>query len=67
MIGMHNCRAYILQVSNIQRPEQYEQVVRDKETAKQNIVVAERERPRMITQADTKKREAKIQVGIIKI
>ena len=53
-----------VQVSNIQRPSQYEQVVREKEAAKQNIIVAERERPRMITKADTDKKEAVTQAQI---
>lgn len=53
-----------VQVSDIQRPAQYEQVVRDKETAKQNIEVAKQERPRIITQAETKKKEAETQAEI---
>lgn len=53
-----------VQVTNVVRPSAYEQVVRDKETAKQNIIVAERERPRIITQAQTQKKEAETQAQI---
>ena len=51
-------------MSNIQRPYAYEKVVRDKESAKQNIQVAIQERPRILTAAKTKKREAQTQANI---
>lgn len=53
-----------VQVSNIQRPLEYEKVVRDKESAKQNIQVAIQERPRILTAANTKKREAETEANI---
>ena len=52
------------QVSNIKRPSQYEKVIRDKEAAKQNIKIAENERPRVITEAQTKLRESETQAQI---
>ncbi|XP_057305170.1 uncharacterized protein LOC130642109 [Hydractinia symbiolongicarpus] len=53
-----------VQVSNIKRPSAYEKVVRDKEAAKQNIAVAEQERPRILTAANTKLKEAQTQANI---
>jgi prohibitin 2 len=53
-----------VQVSNIERPAQYERIVREKELAQQNIEVAKQERPRIITQAQTKKKEAETQAEI---
>jgi len=53
-----------VQVSNIMRPHDYEIVVRDKESAKQNIQVALQERPRVLTAARTKKMEAVTQASI---
>lgn len=53
-----------VQVSNIQRPADYEKVVIDKESARQNINVAIQERPRILTAADTKMREAETQANI---
>jgi len=47
-----------LQVQNIKRPESYEAVVRSKEAAKENIKVAENQRPRLLVQARTDKEEA---------
>ncbi|KAL9982133.1 hypothetical protein ACROYT_G010941 [Oculina patagonica] len=47
-----------LQVQNIIRPESYEKVIRVKEAAKENIKVAENERPRQIVQAKSDKEEA---------
>lgn len=53
-----------VQVSNIQRPIEYEKVVIDKESARQNINVAEQERPRILTAANTKMKEAETQAKI---
>lgn len=53
-----------VQVSNIRRPYDYEKIVRDKESAKINIKVALQERPRILTAAKTKKREAETQANI---
>lgn len=53
-----------VQISNIRRPEQYEQVVIGKESARQNIDVAMEERPRILTAANTKKIEAETQANI---
>lgn len=47
-----------LQVSNIKRPDEYETVVRNKESAKENINIAKNERPRALIEAETKKEEA---------
>ncbi|XP_022079259.1 uncharacterized protein LOC110973086 [Acanthaster planci] len=47
-----------LQVNNIARPAEYEQAVRSKEAARENIQVAESERPRLLTQAETTLKEA---------
>ena len=47
-----------LQVSNIKRPAEYETVVRNKESAKENINIAKNERPRALIDARTKKEEA---------
>jgi len=47
-----------LQVSNIKRPASYEKVVRDKESAKENINIALNERPRKLVQAKSAKEDA---------
>ncbi|XP_015757824.1 PREDICTED: uncharacterized protein LOC107337227 [Acropora digitifera] len=47
-----------LQVSNIKRPEEYEKVVRNKESAKENINIARNERPRALIEAKTAREEA---------
>lgn len=47
-----------LQVSNIKRPTSYEKVVRDKESAKENINIALNERPRKLVQAKSTKEDA---------
>ena len=47
-----------LQVSNIERPAAYETVVRNKESAKENINIARNERPRALIEAQTAKEEA---------
>ncbi|CAH1788141.1 unnamed protein product [Owenia fusiformis] len=53
-----------LQVNNIARPSTYEEAVRSKEAARENIEVARNERPRLETQATTQKREAETQADI---
>lgn len=53
-----------VQVNNIQRPSLYEKVIREKESAKQNIQIALSERPRIRTEATTKLREAETQANI---
>lgn len=53
-----------VQVNNIERPSEYEQVVRDKESAKQNIDVKLQERPRILTAAITKRLESETQANI---
>ena len=54
----------LFQISNIQRPAEYEQVIRDKEAAKQNIKIAQNERPRVVTEAKTKFKESETQAQI---
>ena len=46
------------QVENIMRPESYEKVIRTKEAAKENIKVAENERPRLLVEAKSDREEA---------
>ncbi|XP_035664085.1 uncharacterized protein LOC118407677 [Branchiostoma floridae] len=53
-----------LQVNDITKPPAYERAVRDKEAARENIQVAENERPRQLTQARTTLREAETQAQI---
>lgn len=55
-----------LQVSNIKRPSEYETVVRNKESAKENINIAKNERPRALIEAKTAKEEAVTQ-GVINV
>lgn len=52
------------QVNNIARPIEYEDAVKSKEAARENIQVAETERPRQLTQANTVLREAETQAVI---
>lgn len=54
-----------LQVSNIARPSEYESAIRSKERAREDIQVANNERPRLLTEAETQKREAETQAKII--
>lgn len=54
-----------MQVNDVRRPSLYEKAIRQKETAKEDIVVAENERPQKKTEADTKKRQAETQAEII--
>lgn len=46
------------QVQNIIRPASYEKVIRTKEAAKENIKVAENERPRLLVEAKSEKEAA---------
>ena len=54
----------LTQVQNIKRPETYEEVVRNKEAAKENIKVAENQRPRLLVEARTDREEALAQAQI---
>jgi len=59
------CDVEDLQVNNIQRPEEYENAIRSKERAKEDIQVALEERPRLVTEANTGLREAESEAKII--
>ena len=59
------CELNDLQVNNVQRPRLFESAVKDKEAAKENIRIAENERPRLILQAETEYEEARKQYEII--
>ena len=52
-------------VNSVQRPLAFESAVKDKEAAKENIRVAENERPRLLLQAETELEQAKKQADII--
>jgi hypothetical protein len=52
-------------VNNAKRPELFEAAVKDKEAAKENIRVAENERPRLLLEAETELEKAKKQAEII--
>ena len=54
----------LLQVENIMRPDSYEKVIRTKEAAKENIKVAENERPRLLVEAKSAREEAVKQAQI---
>ena len=54
-----------LQVNNIQRPSAYETAVKEREGAKENIRIAENERPRRILQAETEYEQALKQSDIL--
>lgn len=54
-----------LQVNNIERPSTYEAAIRSKERAREDIQVAKNERPRLITEANTTRREAESEAKII--
>jgi hypothetical protein len=60
-----NCELNDLQVNNVQRPLQYESAVKDKEAAKENIRIAENERPRLVLQAQSELEQAKTQYEIL--
>ena len=59
------CELNDLQVNSVQRPTAFETAVKDKEAAKENIRVAENERPRLLLQAETELEQAKKQAEII--
>jgi hypothetical protein len=59
------CELNDLQVNNVQRPRLFEAAVKDKEAAKENIRIAENERPRLILQAQTEYEQAIKQYDII--
>lgn len=59
------CELNDLQVNSVQRPLPFEAAVKDKEAAKENIKVAENERPRLVLQAETELEQAKKQADII--
>ena len=59
------CELNDLQVNNVQRPILFESAVKDKEAAKENIRIAENERPRLILQAETEYEQARKQYDII--
>ncbi len=52
-------------VNNVQRPKDYETAVKEKEAAKENIRIAENERPRLILQAETEYEQALKQYDIL--
>ena len=51
-------------MSNIARPYQYENTVKGKESAREDIEVATQERPKKLTEAQTKKLESETQAEI---
>lgn len=53
-------------MNSVQRPGVFESAVKDKEAAKENIRVAENERPRLLLQAETELEQAKKQSEIIR-
>jgi len=59
------CDVEDLQVNNIQRPNEYEEAIRSKERAKEDIAVAKEEQPRLVTEANTKLKEAESEAKII--
>jgi len=59
------CELNELQVNKLQRPVLFETAVKEKEAAKENIRVAENERPRLILQAQTEFEQASKQAQII--
>lgn len=59
------CDLNDLQINSVYRPVQYESAVKDKEAAKENIRIAENERPRFLLQAETEYEQAKKESEII--
>jgi regulator of protease activity HflC (stomatin/prohibitin superfamily) len=59
------CELNDLQVNSVERPNSFELAVKDKEAAKENIRVAENERPRLLLVAETELEQAKKQAEII--
>ncbi|GAB1607776.1 uncharacterized protein LOC115223175 isoform X1 [Argonauta hians] len=47
-----------VQVNDIKRPDKYEKAIRSKERAREDILVAQQERPQMLIEAQTKVKEA---------
>lgn len=60
-----HCNITDLQVNNIARPSAYESAIRSKERAREDIQVALNERPRLLTEAETVRREANTTAAII--
>ncbi|UJR10578.1 hypothetical protein I4U23_014777 [Adineta vaga] len=54
-----------LQINRVRRPGDFETAVKDKEAAKENIKIAENERPKLLTQARTEYQKALKQAQII--
>ncbi|CAF4049789.1 unnamed protein product [Rotaria sp. Silwood2] len=54
-----------LQVNDVRRPSDFETAVKDKEAAKENIKIAENERPKLLTQGRTEYQKALKQAQII--
>ncbi|XP_050418875.1 uncharacterized protein LOC126832201 isoform X3 [Patella vulgata] len=61
----HFCTIAGVQVDNIAWPSKFEDVIERKERAREDIKVAETERPRLLTEADTEILKAKTQAQII--
>ena len=53
-----------LQMSNIERPQRYEEALQAKENAKESILSAKLERPKQIVEVNTKLKEAQTQAEI---
>ncbi len=64
-INFFNIRFHFEKVNNVQRPKDYETAVKEKEAAKENIRIAENERPRLILQAETEYEQALKQYDIL--
>ncbi|KAK2161956.1 hypothetical protein LSH36_107g08005 [Paralvinella palmiformis] len=60
-----NCDVTDLQVNNIARPRAYENAIKAKESAREDIEVARNERPQRLTEAQTIKLEAETEADII--
>lgn len=60
-----HCELNDLQVNKVQRPYDFENAVKEKEAAKENIKVATNERPRKLLQAQTEYEQANKQADII--
>ncbi|XP_064598016.1 uncharacterized protein LOC135464521 [Liolophura sinensis] len=59
-----DCEVTDVQVNNFERPEVYEEAVRAKERAREDIQAAQNERPRQLTEANRAKREAEFHANI---
>lgn len=60
-----SCDVTDLQVNNIERPRAYENAIKAKESAREDIEVARNERPQRLTEAQTIKLEAQTEAEII--